>query len=353
MKLPCMISLLLIIANVALAQTNQLPDKITIDGVTYENVRWGKPSLQSVEVIHKSGVASIPLSKLPEELQVKFGYDPQKVSQSIAAERAGQVERQKIAEKTAEVAKRKAEEDRMAEATRRAKQTEEETKNTLAARYADAMAFIQMAGSNLDSCKGDDRSVMKALIQTAEEFTAAYKTGDIQKAEVALKKMDEALNTVHETKPVYGYRYNEFLHDEVTVPVIFNMYSNNTGFYLQVGDGDFSTISPLEIKTIEDLAAGLQKSIEWTGQCIKQKLNTRKEVGNWGSISLEFVSEENGQHCYTWLKAKGPFGRDRLIEESTVKLTMLNVQCLLTRISHADKIVEKRIRVEGDSQKLK
>jgi hypothetical protein len=96
MKLVLSVSLL-IVANVCLAQTNpppdkaqasELPDKITIDSVTYENVRWQKPTPSSVEIFHKSGIASIPLSKLPPELQERFGYDPQKATAYSTAEAA-------------------------------------------------------------------------------------------------------------------------------------------------------------------------------------------------------------------------------------------------------------------------
>ena len=60
--------------------SNALPDTITIDGTTYENVRWERATISTVTIFHKTGVATIPLTMLPPELQKRFGYDPQKVA---------------------------------------------------------------------------------------------------------------------------------------------------------------------------------------------------------------------------------------------------------------------------------
>jgi hypothetical protein len=51
---------------------------ITVDGVTYEDVRWGTTTPSAVTIFHKTGIGRIPLEKLSPELQKIFGYDPQK-----------------------------------------------------------------------------------------------------------------------------------------------------------------------------------------------------------------------------------------------------------------------------------
>jgi hypothetical protein len=85
------------------AQTNLT---LVVDGVTYENVRWGTVTPATVTIFHKTGVARIPLEKLSPELQKQFGYDPQRASQYRAAEqRAAQqqaiVNQQRAAERNA------------------------------------------------------------------------------------------------------------------------------------------------------------------------------------------------------------------------------------------------------------
>jgi hypothetical protein len=61
-------------------ETNTLPTTITVDGVTYSNVTWRTATPATVTIFHQTGVASIPLGKLPPELQQRFGYDPQKAT---------------------------------------------------------------------------------------------------------------------------------------------------------------------------------------------------------------------------------------------------------------------------------
>jgi hypothetical protein len=72
------------------AATNSASINLTIDGVQYENVRWGRVTPATVTIFHKTGVASIPLSKLSPDLQKKFGYDPQKAAEWTALETKAQ-----------------------------------------------------------------------------------------------------------------------------------------------------------------------------------------------------------------------------------------------------------------------
>jgi hypothetical protein len=53
---------------------------LTVDGVTYTGVRFGRVTPGSVVVFHSTGVATIPLEKLSAELQQQFNYDPQKAA---------------------------------------------------------------------------------------------------------------------------------------------------------------------------------------------------------------------------------------------------------------------------------
>jgi hypothetical protein len=68
-------------------QTNAItPSSFTIDGFTYENVRWGRITPSTATIFHKTGVATIPLGKFPPEWQEKLGYDPFKAKQYRRAE---------------------------------------------------------------------------------------------------------------------------------------------------------------------------------------------------------------------------------------------------------------------------
>jgi hypothetical protein len=59
-------------------ETNNLPATITVDGHTYSNVTWGAVTPATVSIIHTTGTATVPLEKLPVELQSRFGYDEAK-----------------------------------------------------------------------------------------------------------------------------------------------------------------------------------------------------------------------------------------------------------------------------------
>jgi hypothetical protein len=70
------------------AATNSTAINLIIDGVQYEDVRWTEVTPTTVTVFHKTGVASIPLWKLPPDLQKKFGYEAQKAAEWDAQQRA-------------------------------------------------------------------------------------------------------------------------------------------------------------------------------------------------------------------------------------------------------------------------
>ena len=72
-----------VLTNVTDGSVSNVPaaSSITIDGTTYEEFRWGRVTPATVTIFHKTGVAAIPLGRLPPELQVKFGYDPVKAQQ--------------------------------------------------------------------------------------------------------------------------------------------------------------------------------------------------------------------------------------------------------------------------------
>lgn len=59
---------------------------ITLEGVRYENIRWGRPTPASITIYHKNGAAKIPLDKLPPYLQKRFNYDAIKAAEYRAAD---------------------------------------------------------------------------------------------------------------------------------------------------------------------------------------------------------------------------------------------------------------------------
>ena len=60
---------------------------VTIDKVAYSNVTWGTVTPVSATMFHSTGIAVVPLDKLPPELQQRFDYDPRKAAEFRAAEK--------------------------------------------------------------------------------------------------------------------------------------------------------------------------------------------------------------------------------------------------------------------------
>jgi hypothetical protein len=56
----------------------QTDSTLTVDGVIYTNAVFGTVTPYAVTVKHSTGIASVPLERLPADLQQRFGYDPQK-----------------------------------------------------------------------------------------------------------------------------------------------------------------------------------------------------------------------------------------------------------------------------------
>jgi hypothetical protein len=91
------LSICVFAAAVAFAVETNLT--LTVDGVTYTGVRFGRATPGSVVVFHSTGVATIPLEKLSAELQKQFDYDPQKAAVwRVLQQKAAEAQRKADAE---------------------------------------------------------------------------------------------------------------------------------------------------------------------------------------------------------------------------------------------------------------
>ncbi len=54
---------------------------LVVDGVTYSNVTFKTATPTTVSIIHQTGAATLPLEKLPPEIQKQFDYSPKKAAQ--------------------------------------------------------------------------------------------------------------------------------------------------------------------------------------------------------------------------------------------------------------------------------
>ena len=62
----------------------------TDDGKSYENVFVWRISASAITVMSSSGMPTIPMEQLPEEMRLRFGYDPTKAEMEREAQAKGQ-----------------------------------------------------------------------------------------------------------------------------------------------------------------------------------------------------------------------------------------------------------------------
>jgi hypothetical protein len=80
-------ALMVMIGAAVMAQTNST---LTVGGVIYTNAVFGAVTPYAVTIKHSTGVAEVPLSELPADLQKRFGYDPQKAQDYLQESTARQ-----------------------------------------------------------------------------------------------------------------------------------------------------------------------------------------------------------------------------------------------------------------------
>jgi hypothetical protein len=84
-----------VLCGAALAREIVLPPTLTIDGVSYTDVVYTGHDASRVKFRHASGIGSIPIRDLPENLRKELGYDPKA---AFAAEEAAAAARKASAE---------------------------------------------------------------------------------------------------------------------------------------------------------------------------------------------------------------------------------------------------------------
>ena len=77
----CVILLLVSASAIAV----ELPDTLTVDGITYKSVVYKSHDAERLRVMHDAGIAAFPIGTLPADLRAKLGYDASAASETAAA----------------------------------------------------------------------------------------------------------------------------------------------------------------------------------------------------------------------------------------------------------------------------
>lgn len=197
-----------------------------------------------------------------------------------------------------------------------------------------------------------DQSTANELLRIYSEWIRSYDNNPDDPIQ-AYKKLQQQGQQLFQSKQIVAYKYNEFLGAETVEPVVFDLFKDSDNFFFKVGDGDFSTIAPVSPEELLELINAIEKIQEWKQLCRREGLDTRKDVGRIGGISLEFVSREKGDNIYVWMTVKGPWAKDRMIEEQKVRLTPLNISAMYYHIASAPDLYDAREQRRKNAEKLK
>jgi hypothetical protein len=154
-------------------------------------------------------------------------------------------------------------------------------------------------------------------------------------------------------KQIIAYKYNEFMNEEVAVPIQFNLFNNADEFYFKVGTGSLSTVAALNFEQLLKLGTKIFKIQKWKEQCRDKKINVRKKAGQFGGITLVFISKDNGRNIYVWMTAKGKIAKGRVIDEQTVRLNPLNISAIYCHIGRIKELYDAREEERQNAKLLK
>ena len=246
--------------------------------------------------------------------------------------------------------KKIAEEKAAAEAQSQAEQFKKQTETHQA--YLRAKTSIERFTKNSKNFTENDQRVAQLIIQNAEHFVKVYEADPNNAQEATKAYYDRQIAIVRE-KPVIGYSYNEILKKNVEVPVEFNIFEKTDDVYLKVGDGQFSTAAIMNPAEMLRFVESFSRVDEWITQCMNEKMNAQKQVGNFGGVSLEFFSADNADNIYFLLTVRGPFTTESMIEEQNVVLTDLNWRSLYGKMTKFSSMLDARGERKRNADKLR
>jgi hypothetical protein len=220
------------------------------------------------------------------------------------------------------------------------KKLEAQKKNDFLTNLQTEYAMLELS---IPLVNNSEREDMIRLIKEDKIIIDKYNTFKPEDIKNIIGEYDLFKENLYSNKKINGYAYNEFVKKQIPKRIRFDMYSNTNEFYLQVGDGDFSTVVTMNTSDIVALYNTSDKVNNWARQCFSEKMDTRKPVAmENANISLTFVSKNNGGNSYIELAVMGKYSKNSMITEQRVMLDLMNYNSLIYRIRNINKILSKR-----------
>lgn len=198
----------------------------------------------------------------------------------------------------------------------------------------------------------EEQEPLNRVLIISKDFIDKFNNSDVDQRDLLVAAVNQKYNELIKSRPVYALKYNEFIHRDLVTPVDFNIYKNNDGLYLAVGDGDFSTIADINPADFGQIITTGSTVMRWADKCIDEKLNTEKELYKSQSIRIEFVSQDEGDNQFIRLSVRGPLSKNSLLASQDVVMTKNSYYALIFKMSKAEDMLRNRIQIQNNAEKL-
>ena len=186
-----------------------------------------------------------------------------------------------------------------------------------------------------------------------DAYFKAFEEGNVEATRQLFERSNDKTKDLLKNKSIVAFRYNEIFKKMISSDVRFGIYKDSDEFYLAVGEDAFKTVSTLSVENILGILQAYEKAMKWLEQCYNEKMNVTKPLGNFGGVSIEFDSKDDGKFCRFVIHIKGQMTSDRLISEQTVWMTILNFSCLVDKMQNAPEMYQKHKKAKENAGKLK
>jgi len=205
----------------------------------------------------------------------------------------------------------------------------------------------------LDRFLGPDREYALQSIASDKQLISAFEEGTEADHEKALQDHFDRMQRMLNEKPILGYQYNVFLKEETAIPLTYALYTDTDLPYLKVGDGELCTVVTLQPVMLLGLMPQFARVSQWAEQCYQERMDARKSVVSFENLSIEFVSQEKGDHCYLDVRVKGPLSAESMVAQQRFRMSLFNWLCFGTRVRNTQDAYEARQEERQNSEKLR
>lgn len=219
--------------------------------------------------------------------------------------------------------------------------------------FKNAQRIVRILNKYINTYPIEEQNVLKEVIKYNDDLVSKYSNSTPEQRLDLVKEFKRKNLECINTRPIYGFKYNEFLHRYTVTPVDFNIYKNNDGMYILVGDGQFCTVADIKPSEFGKFFDAANSFIRWSDQCADENLNVEKELLRTDTITMEFVSQDNADNQFIRVSVKGPLSRSSILASQDIIMTKMNFFALVSKMTKAGQMLQNGINAQKNADKLK